>query len=437
MPDLWAALDVDAGEVLSNTAGRLFDSMVPTRATVLPFTPTQGLVTFALPETAQRAPFSDTLYVIARGTLVRAQHGPNVINAGAGIRYGDPFGVAWTEQTPGVVVEAHGAAVWVEYACEGGAELSSLPGTAQVVAYDGACYIPVAPSEVVMDVTAYNAGDAVARNITVTLELPDGVTVTTSTPPWAYIEGRRVTWTLGDLAPGMWRSLAVVFRVQPTAGVWGDVSATVFGQVLGIHHSDGAFYDDYSRRIVEGQLGDAFWFNVFRAPQKVYLPVVMRGYDVRPDLVIEQVTVDPGDPAAVQVIIANVGQRPASDFWVDLYLDPAQPPTGNQPWPELCEFYGAAWQVESLDAGERLVLTIGGAYYSESYSQWPEVAYPTGDHTVWAYVDSLGADVHGWVNETDESNNRYGPVTFVVPDAPADVAVLKPANAFLPRLKEP
>ena len=183
-----APLDVDAGVFTQDTASLIYAGLVPTQVTPLSYTVDGGLVTFTLPTEVQQLPLDTPLYVIAPATLIRAQHGPNVVNAGAGIAYTDPFEVQWTATSQPLIVEAHGAAVWMDYVCNGG----TPPGTVYVI--DGECYIPDdEPVNVQMSITAYNAGDAIARAVTVTLTLPEWVTVTAASPAWSRLDGQQVT----------------------------------------------------------------------------------------------------------------------------------------------------------------------------------------------------------------------------------------------------
>jgi hypothetical protein len=184
------------------------------------------------------------------------------------------------------------------------------------------------------------------------------------------------------------------------------------GRLLGVRRTDGAFVDEYSDQPVSGQFAGPFWFNVWSAPRFVYLPVTLRAYDARPDLWVQDLFVDPNDPGALTVTVVNTGESAARDVWVDLYLDPEAPPEVNQPWTTLCFPYGAAWVIGRIPAGETVTLSIDDVWYNAEQSRWPD-AYPGGAHAIWAYVDSWG-DPHPWggVQETDETNNRYGPVTF-------------------------
>ncbi len=425
---LQAALDADAGVFTQDTASLIYASLAPTQATPLSYTVDNGLVTFALPPEAQSLPLESSLYVIAPATLIRAQHGPNVVNTGAGIAYTDPFGMRWTAHSQPVIVEAHGAAVWVDYYCDGGVPPSRLQTeSGPVYVIDGECYIPeYGPSDVQMRVTVYNAGDAIARAVTVTLMLPEWVTVTEASPAWSALGDQQVTWTLGDFAPGQWKLFQVTFHVEPGGG---GVDAPLVRDLLGIDHSDGEFFDDYSRQMVSGQIGDDFWFKVYRTQRgaQVYLPVVLRGYDTRPDLFITAVTVAPSDPGALQVQIVNQGRSAARDFWVDVFLDPIAPPAVNQTCIELGCVYQAVWYIPELPAGATLTLRISDAYYDETWSQWPQPAYPGGAHTLWVYVDSWGPpNPWGSVQEVSEDNNLFGPLFFTGEDRSAPMTTLRP-----------
>ncbi len=283
--DLWAALDVDSGHALSNTAAALFQAMVPTRAFTLPFTlDEENVVHFQLPTEAQHLPMNDAdaLYVIAQGEMLNGHHGPNTVNLGATLCYTDTFGMQWCDGTSPVAVEAHGASVWVDYFCDGGWSGSEMPASARVMSIGGECVIPDdGPAEVVMEVTAYNAGDAIARSVTVTLELPEWVTATDALPRWSAIEDNHLIWTLGDLAPGQWKQFTIILYVEPYYGdeEWGLRAAAALPtarRVLGVRSTKGTFFDDYSRRWISGPVGTQLWFGVATMQWRVYLPVVLR-----------------------------------------------------------------------------------------------------------------------------------------------------------------
>jgi hypothetical protein len=163
----------------------------------------------------------------------------------------------------------------------------------------------------------------------------------------------------------------------------------------------------------------------------------VRNLDTRPDLVVTAIDLEPGDPAGLLVTIANRGRATAREFWVDVYLDPVSPPEVNQPWPNLGCLYGGTWFVGELAPGGSLTLAVEDAFYQDEYSRWPG-AYPPGDHEVWAYVDAWGhPQPYGAVDEADEGNNRYGPVSFTVTGTAAAGSEPVPGAPVPPRPRRP
>jgi uncharacterized repeat protein (TIGR01451 family) len=141
----------------------------------------------------------------------------------------------------------------------------------------------------------------------------------------------------------------------------------------------------------------------------VYLPIVS-GAPALPDLVIESLSVSNG---RATIVIKNIGNATPTDaFWVDLYLNPSQPPQLNQPWQAIAAA-GSAWGVtgtalQQLSPGGTLTLVTGDAYYASDYSS--NTAFPTGAQ-VYVLVDSINlASSYGGVAEQNETNNRFGPV---------------------------
>ncbi|MFP4395331.1 MAG: hypothetical protein ACLFTI_08720, partial [Anaerolineales bacterium] len=286
---LEAALDHDAGDPAADTASDLFAGL----STTVPFTVEGGVLTVDLPDAMrQLPPEGGRLSLVAKADLARAHHGPNIVNEGAGIAYTDPFGMRWTARSESAIVEAHGAALWVEYECGGGWGESSLEGTGNVIASEGGgCSIPsYGPAEVIIYVTAYNAGDAIARESQIALDIPWSVEPSWADPMWdAFIEGegRQLIWELGDMAPGQWKEFTIVLWLDPAGGEWEGEShpfettasaAPTEGRLVGIHHTDGDFFDDYSQQQISAQIGGPLLLNVHRAPQFVYLPTVLRNY---------------------------------------------------------------------------------------------------------------------------------------------------------------
>ncbi|MBN2393426.1 MAG: DUF11 domain-containing protein, partial [Anaerolineae bacterium] len=152
----------------------------------------------------------------------------------------------------------------------------------------------------------------------------------------------------------------------------------------------------------------------------VYLPLVLRGYAVGPDLIVEDVIAGNGN---VAITIKNQGKYPIPDtlgFWVDLYINPSPAPTHvNQTWDPIAP-YGAAWAVDRealpILPGESHILYLYDPYYSYNYSRLP-VALRAGD-IIYVQVDSYnGATNYGAVLEDHEiSGGEYNNIVRLIID---------------------
>jgi adhesin HecA-like repeat protein len=158
-------------------------------------------------------------------------------------------------------------------------------------------------------------------------------------------------------------------------------------------------------------------------PLTIYLPVISKSQPppppapvTPPDLVVEQLMATTN---AVTVVIKNSGTEPVVDaFWVDLYLDPAPPPTGvNQTWQTLAD-QGVAWGVVApdipLEAQGLLTLTLTSPYLVAAESDF-NLPLPEG-LPVWVQVDSINlATDYGGVLESHEiSGGAYNNITSTV-----------------------
>ena len=389
---LQAAADVDAHYLLSDTATSVFLSLTQP----ISFTLLDHMLAFQLPADLSRLPLSETLHLAARATIVHANHGPNLISDGGTICYTDVFGVRWCDTAPPLIVEATGAAVNVTYTCTA-ISANALDDGA------GHCTVPPGePSTLKLNVTAYNDGDKIAANLTTTLELPGGVI------PIGPVAN--LAW--GDIGPGDGRTKQITVTVVPSdTAIIREPSGWQWPIVL---QTTGQFSDTASSRLISGQFGGAYAVNVTWKPRYVYLPAIFQRFDTWSDLIVRALHIDPNNAAYVEVQIANRGQGVArAGFWVDVYLDPSSPPTVNHPW-ETLSFYGLGWQVTSdLAPGQSITLTLP----QKTNGHWPG-AYSGGAHTVWAYVDSWGVpSPTAWVDESDETNNVFGPLPFTSPQS--------------------
>ncbi|MFB0536776.1 MAG: hypothetical protein ACETWR_17560 [Anaerolineae bacterium] len=146
-----------------------------------------------------------------------------------------------------------------------------------------------------------------------------------------------------------------------------------------------------------------------------YLPILFKSYvppvppPAAPDLVVDSLV---ATSTAVTVTIRNAGTTAVNDeFWVDVYFDPSETPSLNHPWNTIAD-HGVVWGVTTaIPVGGSLVLTTDASdpYYVPDYSSTPPL--PVGAE-VWALVDSVDpSTTYGAVQESDEGNNLYGPVT--------------------------
>ncbi len=139
----------------------------------------------------------------------------------------------------------------------------------------------------------------------------------------------------------------------------------------------------------------------------LFLPLIANYTGI--DLVVESLTVEQGE---VQIVLRNLGNWPVKDeFWVDLYIDPAPPPTTvNQSWGVLGQ-HGAVWGVTvdalPLNPGQTMTLRLSSQdpYFYPSYSVLPSSLVP--GQKLYVQVDSYNEDTsYGGVLENHESANQ-------------------------------
>jgi hypothetical protein len=158
--------------------------------------------------------------------------------------------------------------------------------------------------------------------------------------------------------------------------------------------------------------------SVTRNLKYIYLPVVLRNYSppVQGKNLIVSAIVPSSDPMAVKVVIKNAGTAAVTDeIGVSLYVDPPDSSQiqVNRPWYWIGCTYGMIWTVSPpIQPGETLTLTVSQADHRTGYYSWPP---NSGLHSLWALVDAWGADGIGLVQETNENDNKGGPVTLNVP----------------------
>jgi hypothetical protein len=193
--------------------------------------------------------------------------------------------------------------------------------------------------------------------------------------------------------------------------------------------------DTSGHAVVAGALGH---FTVVE--HRVMLPLMWR--TGMPDLAVSSVSLSPsktslsaGESVEITVVVENRGTAPATDFWVDLSINPDQPPTSaNQPWNEHCTLmpcYGLAWYVPELAPGARITLT--SKTLPAGYSNWPGF-FATGTTDLYVYADSWNPNGRvGTVVESDEANNQFHRGGLVVTGPNPSQASLQTAAARVMR----
>jgi len=305
-----------------------------------------------------------------------------------------------------------------------------------------------ADNQLTLQATLYNAGDYVAHNLTATITLPAGVSVTNTLPP-AEVISQTVIWReLGDLAPGS----VIVVELSALAPVnrAGQIGSRTAGAeplfVPVINRSEGQFVDAFSEQLIQAQIGGEYRLPLKGGkPTALYLPLIFKNYNPLPDLIVDSVFVQAAgkdQSAAVTVVIKNQGSAPVTseqEFWVDLYVDPNPAPAGvNQTWQMLSD-EGIAWGITAdalpLEAGGAITLTLDSPYFDPQESNFSgNLASET---PIYVQVDAVDlTTTYGAVLETHEAagkayNNLFGPVKPVAPAASSLLSPLAPTPALL------
>lgn len=157
------------------------------------------------------------------------------------------------------------------------------------------------------------------------------------------------------------------------------------------------------------------------------------------DLVPVELIVEPsvGLTTATSVVFSvtlqNIGAETIPpNFWVDLYINPQDPPEqAGDVWQNRCTSspcLGLSWQVgTSIDPDQMLTLSSQASdpHLSSDLTEWDGFFATGGTKELWVFVDSWGGsdDPDGFITESDEFNNRFGPVQVEVAPQPACIGV--------------
>lgn len=153
---------------------------------------------------------------------------------------------------------------------------------------------------------------------------------------------------------------------------------------------------------------------------QLHLPITQHSpIELRANLIVTSLS---ADQDGLRVEIKNIGEAASQlAFWVDVYVNPRQAPENNTMWKDIAP-YGVVWAItQSLAPGESMVLTLDNPKFAPEHSF---VQYQAGDQ-LYAIVDSYnGSTNYGAVNETNEHDNRLGPVTAL-----ANLKLANPASS--------
>jgi hypothetical protein len=169
----------------------------------------------------------------------------------------------------------------------------------------------------------------------------------------------------------------------------------------------------------------------------LYLPIIMRDYTSsplppRPDLIVTDIVVSAsaGGDYTVQATVRNQSAVPVTygnNFYVNMYVDPAEPFTGAQlPDPDIQPAIRWGVQGSWFGAGQSRVLTancqvVAGNQFA---CTWYDGGYSSvslgadSEHRFYAWADAFDINpadsVVGTVDETNENNNFSGPVSVPI-----------------------
>lgn len=149
-------------------------------------------------------------------------------------------------------VEAHGAAVRVNYACTQVITGVTLNGLASAETADpSTCLLEAGENHAVtLQMTVYNDGDYRAEGVKPSVTLPPGVEVLSTRPQAASVTTSTVTWGAEDLAPGGFRLVELTAFI-PVNEAGGIAFTAVQRLAEVIHRSDGEFVDTFNRRLIQ------------------------------------------------------------------------------------------------------------------------------------------------------------------------------------------
>ncbi len=273
LDELWRRLEDDKTYVPRHTSAlTYYQSLTRT----IPFSFTGGAISLTLP--VDSLPWMDAgretpVYAVSLDTFTGTQATRYQVNAGGVLTATDDFGMRWGFQAEPDYIEANGAALDASYRVDcithtlTGEPIDILP------AYE--------ESRVAVQFDLVNRGSDIAARTVVKVALAANVTLSgwpeSVTPTDGGFE-----WTAGDLAPGVMRSIVVVFKVYVDPNVPSrsasplsrlGAAVPIHGQVLILSRSDAQFINVYSGKTISARVGDALRLP-YRFAAIHYLPAI-------------------------------------------------------------------------------------------------------------------------------------------------------------------
>jgi VCBS repeat-containing protein len=261
--------------------------------------------------------------------------------------------------------------------------------------------------------------------------VPQSKTITFNQPPLAVNDTATVainsTTSITVLANDSDADSDVLTVTAVTQGAHGTVVIAAAGANLTYTPAiDYLGPDSFTYTISDGRGGSATaTVQVTVNKAAIYLPLIMKpAYaDLKVSFTVTPTTPTAGQPTNITVTVTNIGDGPASNFWVDFYIDPTSVPQVNDRWNDLCRpegfpCYGLAWYyTDTLAPGQSVVLnsneqsTSNPNGFKKDASIWPGYFY-NGVTKLYTIADSWNRDASGQIRdpqgaiyERDESNN--------------------------------
>ncbi len=279
----WLEGALSLGDVTSATT--IFDGLRPVSFVSAPV---DGgtLVSFTLPVSdtydATQMPWledgrrSGEMYVVFKSHAEIESSGNAVINYGPVITYTDPFAQVYTDTGNLQTVEAHGASLAADYTVDAITDTTKGQPITEVVR--GVL------NAAAVSVNVFNQGDYIAKDSTITVVFPSGVTLTASSWPVAAQGADWAAFSSSDVPPGARRQIGLALEFVPNfTGPWACATLAPPDSYRLIAHTDGRYIHEFPFAaltprtvVVEDRLADSLEVGAAGRAYRVFLPLVLR-----------------------------------------------------------------------------------------------------------------------------------------------------------------